>query len=249
MVALLDLTGKVVIVTGSSSGIGEATARLLHAAGALPVLAARRADRLAGLSAELGGALAVPTDVTDPEQQRALVQAALERHGRVDGLVINAGASFHHRLEDIDPAAYLQLLKLNVVSVVAGMQAVLPVMRRQRAGRIVSVSSGTTRMAPPGAGGYAASKAAMNMLTEVARKEFAADGVDVSLVLPSITASEFAGGRFLPGAAGARPGMVVHTAEYVGRVILRALRTGEERIDIPHGPELPELTEPAPETR
>jgi NAD(P)-dependent dehydrogenase (short-subunit alcohol dehydrogenase family) len=245
MPELLDLTGKVVIVTGSSSGIGEATARLLHAAGALPVLAARRAERLTALSGDLGGALAVPTDVTDPKQQRALVQAAVDRHGRVDGLVLNAGASFHHQLEDIDPAAYLQLLNLNVVSVVTGLQAVLPVMRRQRAGRIVTVSSGTTRLAPPGAGGYAASKAAVNMLTEVARKELADDGIDVSLVLPSVTASEFAGGRFLPGAAGPRPGMVVHTAEYVGRIILRALRTGEPRIDIPHGPELPELTEPA----
>ena len=65
-----------------------------------------------------------------------------------------------------------------------------------------------------------------------------------TLVVPSITASEFAGGRFLPGAVVPRPGMVVHSAEYVGRVILRALRTGEPRIDIPHGPELTELTEP-----
>jgi len=195
---LLDLTGKVVIVTGSSSGIGEATARLLHAAGALPVLAARRADRLTALSAELGGALAVPTDVTDQDQQKALVRATVERHGRVDGLVINAGASFHVRLEDIDPAAFLQLLNLNVVSVVTAMQAVLPVMRKQHAGRIVAISSGTTRGIAVGAGGYAASKAAMNMLTEVARKEFADDGIDVSLVLPSITASEFAGASQSP---------------------------------------------------
>jgi NADP-dependent 3-hydroxy acid dehydrogenase YdfG len=242
----LDLTGKVVIVTGSSSGIGEATVRLLHAAGALPVLAARRAERLTALSAELGGALAVPTDVTDPSAQAALVQAAVDRHGRVDGLVVNAGASFHHRLEDVDPVAYLELLNLNVVSVVTAFQAVLPVMRKQHAGRIVAVSSGTTRGIPAGAGGYGASKAAMNMLTDVARKEFADDGIDVSLVLPSITASEFAGGRFLPGTTAPRPGMVIHTAEYVGRVILRALRTGEPRIDIPHGPERPELTEPGP---
>jgi hypothetical protein len=66
----------------------------------------------------------------------------------------------------------------------------------------------------------------------------------VSLALPSIIASEFAGGRFLPGTPSPRPGLVIHTAEYVGRVIQRALRTGEPRIDIPHGPELPELTEP-----
>jgi NADP-dependent 3-hydroxy acid dehydrogenase YdfG len=240
----LDLTGKVVIVTGSSSGIGEATARLLHDAGALPVLAARRAERLTALSAELGGALAVPTDVTDPSSQAALVQAAVDRHGRVDGLVVNAGASFHVPLEEIDPVAYLELLNLNVVSVVTAFQAVLPVMRKQQAGRIVSVSSGTTRGIAAGAGGYAASKAAMNMLTDVARKEFADDGIDVSLVLPSITASEFADSRFLPGTPPPRTGMVIHTAEYVGRVILRALRTGEPRIDIPHGPELPELTEP-----
>jgi NAD(P)-dependent dehydrogenase (short-subunit alcohol dehydrogenase family) len=242
---LLDLTGKVVIVTGSSSGIGEATARLLHDGGASPVLAARRAERLTALSAELGGALAVPTDVTDPGQLHRLVQAALERHGRVDGLVVNAGASFHHRLQDVDPAAYLELLNLNVVSVVTTMQAVLPVMRRQHFGRIVTVSSGTTRMSPPGVGGYAASKAAVNTLTEVARKEFADDGIDVSLVLPSITATEFGHGRYRPGAPLPRPGMVAHSAQYVGRVILRALRTGEPRIDIPHGPEQPELTDAA----
>jgi NAD(P)-dependent dehydrogenase (short-subunit alcohol dehydrogenase family) len=242
--APLDLTGKVVIVTGASSGIGEATAHLLHAAGALPVLAARRAERLDSLSASLGGALAVPTDVTVPSQVRALAETAAERHGRIDGLVVNAGASFHHRIEDVDPAAYLSLLDLNVVSVITAMQAVLPVMRRQQAGRIVTVSSGTTRMAPPGVGPYAASKAAVNVLTEVARKEFADDGIDVSLVLPSITATEFRGGAYFPGAPALRPGMVPHTAEYVGRVILRALRTGEPRIDIPHGPERPELTEP-----
>jgi NAD(P)-dependent dehydrogenase (short-subunit alcohol dehydrogenase family) len=232
-----SLTGKVVIVTGASSGIGEATARLLHEAGALPVLAARRADRLTELSASLGDALAVPTDVTVPDQLKALAAATLDRHGRIDGLVANAGASFHHRIEDVDPADYLSLLNLNVVSVITAIQAVLPAMRRQRAGRIVTVSSGTTRIAPPGAGPYAASKSAVNMLTEVARKELADDGIDVSVVLPSVTATEFRGGAYLPGGSGPRPGMVPHSPAYVARFILQALRTGEARIDVPHGPE------------
>jgi NAD(P)-dependent dehydrogenase (short-subunit alcohol dehydrogenase family) len=238
----LDLTNQVIIVTGASSGIGEATARLLHGAGARPVLSARRADRLTALSGELAGALAVPTDVTDPAQLRALVDATVARHGRIDGLVNNAGSSFHGPLEEVDLAAFLELLQLNVVSVVAAIQAVLPVMRRQHAGRIVNVSSGTTVIAPPGVGAYAASKSAVNMLSTVARKELAADGIAVSLVLPSVTATEFGGGMFRGGAT-PRPGMVVHSPEYVGRVILRALRSGEERIDIPHGPEQPDFPE------
>jgi NAD(P)-dependent dehydrogenase (short-subunit alcohol dehydrogenase family) len=238
--AHLDLADRVIIVTGASSGIGEATARLLHDAGALPVLAARRADRLSVLSDQLGDALAMPTDMTDPSQVRALVDAAVARHGRVDGLVNNAGASFHGHLEEIDLAEYLQLLQLNVVSVVAAIQAVLPVMRRGHAGRIVNISSGTTMIAPPGVGAYAASKSAVNMLSTVARKELAGDGIAVSLVLPSITSTEFGGGMFRDGAT-PRPGMVAHSPEYVGRVILRALRTGEERIDIPHGPEQPDF--------
>src|SRR5579875_1280770 len=95
MTDLIDLAGKTVIVTGASSGIGASTARQLHAAGAHPVLAARRADRLAVLSKELDGGLAVATDVTDPAQVRDLVSATLDRHGRIDGLVNNAGASLH----------------------------------------------------------------------------------------------------------------------------------------------------------
>jgi NAD(P)-dependent dehydrogenase (short-subunit alcohol dehydrogenase family) len=232
----LDLADRVVIVTGASSGIGEATAHLLHRVGARPVLAARRADRLAALSTELDGALHLRTDVTDPAQLRSLVEAAVQRHGRIDGLVNNAGASLHRPLEEVDPAEYAHLLELNVVSILTAIQAVLPVMRRQQAGRIVNVSSGTTMLAPPGVGAYAASKSAVNMLSTVARKELAGDGIDVSLVLPSITATEFNGGMASDDAH-TWPGVVAHSPEYVGRVILRALRTGEERIDIPHGPE------------
>ncbi|MFI6937073.1 SDR family NAD(P)-dependent oxidoreductase [Streptomyces sp. NPDC050287] len=241
----LDLSDRVVIVTGASSGIGEATARLLHRAGARPVLAARRTDRLAALSSELGDALHVTTDVTDPAQLHALADAALRRHGRIDGLVNNAGASLHHRLEDVDPAAYARLLTLNVVSVVSALQAVVPAMRRRHAGRIVNVSSGTTVLAPPGVGAYAASKAAVNMLSTVARKELAGDGIDVSLVLPSVTATEFGNGDLRPGVA-TPAGLIAHSPEYVAAVILRALRTGEERIDIPHGPERPDITRTQP---
>ena len=137
-----SLNGKVVIVTGASSGIGAATVRLLHQAGAHPVLAARRASQHESLNKELDGALAVPTDVTVPEQVRALVQATIDRFGRVNGLVNNAGAGTFSRIDGTTPEAFLDLLNLNVVSVVTSIQAVLPHMRAAGHGRIVNISSG-----------------------------------------------------------------------------------------------------------
>jgi short-subunit dehydrogenase len=236
-----DLRGAAVIVTGASSGIGAATARALHAAGARPVLAARRADRLEELSAELGGALAVQADITSAGQVTSLVAAALDRHGRIDGLVNNAGASLHDQpIEQLDLGEFRRVLDLNVTSVIGVTQAVLPVMRRQSFGRIVNISSGTTMMVVPRAGAYAASKSAVNMISAVARKELEGTGVTVGVVLPSTTATEFADGRFRAGQETV-PGLTAHDPGYVAAVILRALRTGEERIDIPHGAERPEL--------
>ena len=237
---LIELAGKTVIVTGASSGMGASTARLLHAAGAYPVLAARRADRLAALSEELGGALAVPTDVTDPAQVGELVTATLDRHQRIDGLVNNAGASLHGPLDQVDLAEFGRILQLNVVGLLAVTQAVLPAMREQGFGRIVNISSGTTRRVAVGVGAYASTKAAVNMLSDVMREEFARDGIAVSLLLPSITATEFGDGMFTLGAS-PRPGMVAHSPDYVAGVILRLLRTGEDTFDIPHGPEQPGL--------
>jgi NADP-dependent 3-hydroxy acid dehydrogenase YdfG len=208
-----DLDGMTVIVTGASSGIGAATARLLHAAGAAPVLAARRTERLDALSRELGGALAVTADVTDRAAVKRIVEQALDRHGRIDGLVNNAGVSLHERIGELDLDEFARVLDLNVISVVAMTQAVLPAMRAQGSGRIVNVSSGTTRMVPAGVGPYAATKSALNMLTAVGRRELEADGIAVSLVVPSITATEFAGGRFQAG-GGSRPGMIAHSPEY-----------------------------------
>jgi NAD(P)-dependent dehydrogenase (short-subunit alcohol dehydrogenase family) len=242
MTDLIDLAGKSVIVTGASSGIGASTARLLHAAGAYPVLAARRADRLAALSKELDGALAVPTDVTDPAQVRALAEAALERYQRIDGLVNNAGADMHGPLERVDLAEFSQILQLNLVSPLAVTQAVLPAMRRQGFGRIVNISSGTTRRVAVGIGAYASAKSAVNMLSGVMRQELAGDGIAVSLLLPSITATEFGDGMFKLGTS-PRPGMLVHSPDYVAGFVLRLLRTGEETFDIPHGPEQPGLAD------
>jgi short-subunit dehydrogenase len=168
------------------------------------VLAAHRADRLAALSEELAGALALPTDVTDPAQVRDLVAAALDRHQRIDGLVNNGGASLHGPMDQVDLAELSQILRLNVVGLLTVTQAVPPAMRERHFGRIVNISSGTTRRVAVGLGGYASTKSAVNMLSAVLRQELAGDGIAVSLLLPSITATEFGDGTFTLGASPGR---------------------------------------------
>jgi NAD(P)-dependent dehydrogenase (short-subunit alcohol dehydrogenase family) len=234
----VDLEGRTVIVTGAASGIGAATARLLHAEGAQPVLADVDLAPLAALASQLDDALAMAADVTDMEQVRRLVASTIERYGRVDGLVNNAGISAHYPIAEVDVAGFERALRVNVLGPVTMMLGVLPIMRAARFGRIVNVSSGSTNMAPVGVGPYAATKAAVNMLSDVARRELAEDGVAVSVVLPSITATQFRGGYFKLGDE-PFPGLVTHSAEYPAGAIVRALRTGEESIAVPHGPEQP----------
>jgi short-subunit dehydrogenase len=144
----------------------------------------------------------------------------------------------HGPLDGVDPGQFTEVLRLNVVGLLTVAQAVLPAMRRQGFGRIVNISSGSTRRAATGIGAYAATKAAVNMLSAVLRQELAGDGIAVSLLLPSITATEFADGRYTLGAS-PRPGIVVQSPDYVAGVVLRLLRTGEDTFDIPHGPQQP----------
>ena len=225
----MKLQGAVVIVTGASSGIGAATARLAAGRGAKVVLAARRAERIAALAAELPGAIAVQTDMRDPGQVRRLVDAALDRFGRVDVLVNNAGQGLHVPLEHVRLEDLRAVTELNVYAPLLAMQAVIPPMRKQGGGAIVNVSSMTSRMVLPGAGAYAATKSALNMLSQVARRELAADGIVVSTVYPAVTDTEFhqslAAGSRVGGGAWAPP---PHPPEMVAEAILGVIESGEE---------------------
>jgi NADP-dependent 3-hydroxy acid dehydrogenase YdfG len=226
----MDIDGAVCIVTGASSGIGASTARLLAGRGARVVLAARRAERLEALAAELPGSLAVVTDVTVPDQVQRLVHRTVETYGRVDVLVNNAGQGLHVPLEELDPDDLRAVFELNVIGPLMGMQAVLPIMRAGSGGAIVNVSSATSLRVFPGLGGYAATKAALNMLSQTAQREFAAAGVAVSVVYPRVTATEFhqrlRAGTLIGGARGMTP----DPPERVGEAIILAIHSGEAHV-------------------
>lgn len=188
-------TAKVVLVTGASSGIGEATARRLAADGHRLFLGARRTGRLEELVGEItaeGGAAACRRlDVTDAADVRAFVSAAQERWGRVDVMVNNAGVMPLSPLEALKVDEWDRMIDVNVRGVLHGIAAALPVMRRQGGGQFVNIASvGAYEVVPTGAV-YCATKFAVRALSEGLRQESAGD-IRVSVVSPGVTESELA---------------------------------------------------------
>ena len=191
------LAGKTAVVTGASSGIGTETARALAAAGAALTLAARRADRLARLAAELGGEVAVqPTDMRREEDIRRLFAVARERFGGVDILVNNAGLGHAAPLGSAPTELWREMLEVNVLGLaIATREAIQDMERRGVAGHVVHVASMAAHRVPgPESGMYAATKFAVRALTEGLRQELRAreSPIRVSAVSPGHVLTEFA---------------------------------------------------------
>ncbi|HEV7448560.1 MAG TPA: SDR family oxidoreductase [Steroidobacteraceae bacterium] len=184
------LEGKVVIVTGASSGIGEATARHLASLGARMVLGARRADRLQKLAAQLGESVIWrETDVTKLSQQQALAEQALKSFGRIDALINNAGIMpaspiAMGRVEDWD-----RMIDVNVRGVLYGIHAVLAHMLERGSGSIVNIASVSAHESHAGGAVYSATKFAVRAISEGLRKEVSGK-VRVCMICPGLTESE-----------------------------------------------------------
>lgn len=187
------LEGKVAVVTGASSGIGEATARELAARGASVVLAARDAGRLAGLekaiSAAGGRVLAVGTDVSDRSSVEAMVERAVGEFGSLDVLVNNAGLGLSGRVADLRAEDLLYVFEVNTLGPLNCVQAALS--RMERGARIINVSSVVGKRSVPKVGGYCATKFALNALSDALRVEVSDRGITVTSVYPGTTRTAF----------------------------------------------------------
>jgi len=194
----MEIKGKVTIVTGSSSGIGEATARQLGQQGAKVVLAARRLDRLEKLASEIAGlgngaeALAIRVDLSNLEDIKALVEQTLRTYNRIDVLVNNAGFGRLDWLENLDPVQDIQtLFAVNVLGVIQTTRQVLPAMINQRCGHIINMCSIAGLIGMPTYTIYAASKHAVHGFSEALRREVRPWGIHVSLIYPGGVFTEF----------------------------------------------------------
>jgi ribitol 2-dehydrogenase len=188
------LAGKVIIITGASSGIGRATARLFAAEGARLALVARDSDRLHALVTELGAsAVAVPADLGEPAQTDRMVEAVLQAHGRIDVLFANAGIYIPGEVADGDPDEWDRLLQINVGSVFRAVRRVLPGMIARGRGDIIVTSSISAHQALHWEPVYSASKHAIRSFVHGLRRQALPHGIRVGSVSPGVVLNELWG--------------------------------------------------------
>jgi len=187
-----NIKGKTVVITGASSGLGEATARHLAEAGAKVVLGARRIDRLKALAAEIGlvEGSAIETDVTQADQVKHLVYQAVRLHGRIDVIVNNAGLMPHSPLERGKIDDWDRMIDVNLRGVLYGIAAALPHMKEQKSGHIINVSSVAGHKVRPGSAVYAATKTAVRVISEGLRQEVKPYNIRTTIVSPGAVESE-----------------------------------------------------------
>jgi NADP-dependent 3-hydroxy acid dehydrogenase YdfG len=186
------IEGKVVVITGASSGLGEATARHLAGQGARLVLGARRNERLRRLADELalGDAAAVQTDVTHYDQVKNLVDRAVKRHGRLDVILNNAGLMPHSPLERGKVDDWDRMIDVNIKGVLYGIAAALPYMKAQRSGHVINVSSVAGHLVRPGSAVYAATKHAVRVISEGLRQEVKPYNIRSTIISPGALDTE-----------------------------------------------------------
>jgi NADP-dependent 3-hydroxy acid dehydrogenase YdfG len=186
------IEGKVVVITGASSGLGEAAARHLAGQGAKLVFGARRLDRLQQLAKDLslGDKAAVETDVVKRDQVKRLVDTAVKMHGRIDVIINNAGLMPHSLLERGKVDDWERMIDVNIKGVLYGIEAALPHMKAQKSGHVINVSSVAGHLVRPGGVVYSATKHAVRIISEGLRQEVKPYNIRSTIVSPGAVATE-----------------------------------------------------------
>lgn len=225
----MSVTGKVVAITGASSGIGRATAKLLAELGAFVVLGARQEDALAAVVAEItaaGGKAAYrSTDVRDRRQLEALVDLALEHGGKLDVMVNNAGIGPVSRFDALRVEDWDAMIDVNLRGTLYGIAAALPVFQRQQSGHIINIVSTAGLKILPTMGVYAATKNAVRTITEVLRQE-SGPHLRVTEISPGMISTNFTGSVTDPGVRGAleeRVGKIAISPDAIARGVAYAI--------------------------
>jgi NADP-dependent 3-hydroxy acid dehydrogenase YdfG len=189
-----NIEGKIVVITGASSGLGEAAAKHLSAKGAIVALGARRVGRIQSLADELnsngGKALAIATDVTKHEQVKALVDAAVQTYGRIDVIINNAGLMPQSPLDRYKIDEWNQMIDVNIKGVLYGIAAALPYMQKQKSGHIINVSSVAGHKVRAGGAVYAATKHAVRVISEGLREEVKPYNLRTTIISPGAVDTE-----------------------------------------------------------
>ena len=185
-----NIQGKVVVITGASSGVGESTARLLAGNGAKVVLGARRKDRIDAvvkdITAKGGSALGFKTDVTKRGDVEALVKGAIDKHGRIDAIVNNSGIMPIAPMAALEVEEWDRMIDVNIKGLLYGVAAVLPIMQKQKQGHIINIASvAGFKVWAPGGTVYSATKFAVRALTEGLRMELKADNIRCTVISPA----------------------------------------------------------------
>lgn len=230
----MNIKGSVAIVTGASSGIGEATAKLLTKKGAKVALVARSKEKLLKLSKEFPNSFVVVTDMARDLDVKQMVTKTCKHFGRIDILVNNAGRGYDAKTEHIELNKLHELFDLDFVGPLVAMQAVIPIMRKQGGGAIVNISSGTALMKLPYMGAYSSLKRALVGLSLTAGEELKDEHIAVSVVYPVMTATNFEKNTMRSGptmeweGGGAMP--KIDSREFIAEKIVEAIESGKPEI-------------------
>jgi len=232
----MEIKDKVIIITGASEGIGLEAAKLLNSKGAKIVLAARSFDKLQSIEKQLTSSFAVRADMRKLNEIKNLVAKTMERFGRIDVLINNAGQGIFGPVEKLDMDLFKDVFELNVVGVINAMQQVIPLMRAQGGGVIVNISSRVSKNYFPMLAGYASTKYALNAISLTAREELAKDNIIVSVVHPKLTLTNFQKNYINYGEEkfnwGNRTGMEADTPEQVAQKICDSIVTEAPEIEL-----------------